>query len=333
VTTDSIYHHRSLDGRTGLDSTVAWSDDPARRDLRAEVGAYRVMGGNPMRHILEGTIARRNFIASLGGAAVVGLMSHEARADALEGALTAALDTPETDMTSQSCTPGTKHFPTVAEIDAQVPTRSYRRAAGSLLVNTQTDGKVERLAEMPPRPTLLDFFERRFMKTRNHCLQSANKALHSGADEEIILACFVHDTVQELIHTDHGFWGAQMYEPYVPARTAFAIRYHAALRFYPDAQAGYCYPDEYREIFGIDYVPPPHIEASYRFARSHRWYEAPRTVTVCDLYAFDPKAVVKIDPFVEIVARHFKQPSEGLGNDNSTSAHMWRTLANPDLPL
>jgi hypothetical protein len=290
-----------------------------------------------MRHLLDGTVARRDFILSLGGAAAVGLMSHEARADALEEALMAGLNTPQTvpqmDESSQSCTAGTKHFPTVAEIDAQIPTRSFRRGAGSLLVNNQAGGKVERLADMPARPTLLDFFELRFMKSRNHCLQSANKALHSGADEEIVLACLVHDTVQELIHTDHGFWGAQMYEPYLPARSTFAVRYHAALRFYPDAQAGYCYPNEYREIFGIDYAPPAHIASSYQFARSHRWYGEARAVTVNDLYSFDPKAVVKMDPFVEIIGRHFKQPSEGLGNDNSPSAHMWRTLANPDLPL
>lgn len=283
-----------------------------------------------MRHILDGTLGRRDFIASLGGAAAVGLMSHEARAEALEGALMAGVE--QTDTNSQSCSAGTKRYPTVAEIEQQIPTRSFRRAAGSLLLNA-TGGKIERLADMPPRPTLWDFFELRFMKTRNHCFQSANKALQGGADEEIILACLVHDTVQELIHTDHGFWGAQIYEPYVPARTAFAIRYHAALRFYPDAQAGYCYPDEYREIFGMDYVPSPHIEASYRFARSHRWYGAARAVTVNDLYAFDPKAVVKVEPFFEIIARHFKQPAEGLGNDNSTSAHMWRTIGNPDLPL
>jgi len=66
-----------------LDSTGAWSDDPARCDLPAETGAHCAgWGQNSMRHILESTIARRNFIASLGGAAVVGLMSHEARADA-----------------------------------------------------------------------------------------------------------------------------------------------------------------------------------------------------------------------------------------------------------
>jgi hypothetical protein len=292
-------------------------------------------GGISMPHVLDGPLARRNFIASLGGMAAVGLMSHEARADALETALMDGVATPQSSMdpSSQSCSPGTIHFPTVAEIEAQVPTRSYRRAVGSLLLNTHPDGKVEQLAKMPPRPTLWDFYELRFMKSRNHCLQSANKALHAGADEEIVLACLVHDTVQELIHTDHGFWGAQMYEPYLPARSTFAVRYHAALRFYTDEPSGYCYPNEYREIFGIDYVPPPHIESSYRFARAHRWYGAARAVTVNDLYSFDPKAVVKTDPFIEIVARHFKQPAEGLGNDNSPSAHMWRTIANPDLPL
>jgi hypothetical protein len=59
----------------------------------------------------------------------------------------------------------------------------------------------------------------------------------------------------------------------------------------------------------------------------------PRLVTVNDLYAFDPNAVVSIDPFEDIIGRHFKQPKEGLGFDNSPSAHMWRTLARPDSPL
>jgi len=283
-----------------------------------------------MRHVLEGTIARRNFIASLGGAAAVSLMSHEARADALEGALMAGVS--QNEKNSQSCSPGSKQYPTVAEIEEEIPTRSFRRGTGSLFLNTSGE-KVERLPKMPPRPTLWDFFELRFMKTRNHCFQSANKALHAGVDQEIVLACLIHDTIQELVHVDHGFWGAQMYEPYVPAQTAFAVRYHAALRFYPDAQAGYCYPNEYREMFGEDYVPSPHIQSAYKFARAHKWYGAARAVTVNDLYSFDPNAVVKVDPFKEIIERHFKQPPEGLGNDNSPSAHMWRTLANPDLPL
>jgi hypothetical protein len=54
---------------------------------------------------------------------------------------------------------------------------------------------------------------------------------------------------------------------------------------------------------------------------------------VNDLYAFDPNSHVAIDPFVDIVGRHFKQPKEGLGFDNSSVAHMWRTIATPDRPL
>ena len=173
-----------------------------------------------MRHILDGTIARRNFITSLGGVAAVSRMPHkEARADALEAALMAGAETPQSALypSSQSCSPGSIHFPTVAEIEAQVPTRSYRRAVGSLLLSTHPDGKVPLLAPTPPRSTLWDFFELRFKKSRNHCLQSANKALQAGADEEVILACLVHDTVRELIHTDYGRCGTQLYEPYLPA--------------------------------------------------------------------------------------------------------------------
>ena len=67
--------------------------------------------------------------------------------------------------------------------------------------------------------------------------------------------------------------------------------------------------------------------------KKHRWYFAAREVTVSDLYAFNPDAVVSIDPFMDLLGRHFKQPAEGLGNDNSPVAHMWRTMANPDAPL
>ena len=64
-------------------------------------------------------------------------------------------------------------------------------------------------------------------------------------------------------------------------------------------------------------MPPPHIEATYKMLKNHKWYMEPRLVTVNDLYAFDPNAKVSIDPFVDIIGRHFKQPKEGLGNDNS----------------
>ena len=275
-------------------------------------------------------IDRRALISSLGGAAAVAAMSHEARADAMEDALHASMQ-PEA-MHAEPEGMENVPPPTVAQLDAEITTRSYRRGVGGLFLNTKPGGKVEHLKPLPAAPTLIDFYVDRF-RTNQHCLQSANKAMRSGADEEVILACFLHDTVQALIRTDHGWWGAQLYAPYVPERTAFAIHYHQALRFYPDKEAGYVYPDLYRHTFGVDYVPPPHIEAAYKYARNHKWYGAARMVTVCDLYAFDHSKLMKIDPFLDIVARHFKNTKEGLGNDNSPVAHMWRSIATPDTPL
>ena len=271
-------------------------------------------------------IDRRKFIASLGGAAAVALMDHEARAEALEEHTENTLDA----LVAQN-QGGAQTFPTVAEIEEQNLKRTTRRGVGNLFV-ARNDGTISRLPKMPEKPTLVDFFKLRF-NPANHVLQSATRAMKTGMTEEIILACLLHDVVQALIKTDHGWWGAQLFEPYVPEKTTFAIRYHQALRFYPDEANGYEYPDLYKRTFGVDYVPPPHIQATYKMVRNHKWYMEPRLVTVNDLYAFDPNAVVSLDPFIDIIGRHFKQPKEGLGNDNSPVAHMWRTLINPDAPL
>ena len=275
-------------------------------------------------------IDRRGFIASLGGVAAVGIMSPEAKADALEEYMNDRLQLAQA---GERAGPGTQRFPSAAEIEAQIPTRHYRRGVGRLFVSGDREENVDHLASMPSAPTLIDFIERRFQVTNDHCLQSANKAMERGADEEIVLACLLHDHVQVMMRADHGFWGAQLFEPYVPERTAFAIRHHQALRFYADEEAGYVYPDLYRRIFGEDYVPAPHVQRDYEFTRNHRWYDAAREVTVSDLYAFDPNASVSLDPFVDLIGRHFRQPPEGLGNDRSPVAHMWRTIANPDAPL
>jgi predicted HD phosphohydrolase len=164
-------------------------------------------------------------------------------------------------------------------------------------------------------------------------LQSATDAMKKGEKEELILACLLHDVVLNLIKVDHGWWGAQMMEPYVSEKISWGIRYHQALRFYPDASVGYEYPEQYNQIFGKDYVPPPYVKQAYEYARNHKSYMDARMITVHDLYAFDPAMKVSIDPFVDIIGRHFKQPKEGLGYDNSPVAHMWRTLIFPDTPL
>jgi hypothetical protein len=132
---------------------------------------------------------------------------------------------------------------------------------------------------------------------------------------------------------DHGYWGAQVIEPYVSERVAFAVRYHQALRFYPDPSVGYEYPESYFRIFGVDYVPLPHVQRDYAYARNHKWYMDARLVTLNDLYAFDPNVQVSIDEFTDLIGRHFRQPEAGLGNDNTPVTHMWRTMINPDAPL
>jgi hypothetical protein len=267
---------------------------------------------------------RRLFISSLGGAAAVSLMPDEAKADALEDAMSQALDDALADDPAQK-------FPTAAEVEAQIETRATRRGAGNLFVGA--GGNVKILSKMPEKPTLLDFFNQRFSGTANHCLQSANKAMRSGMTDEIIFACLCHDLVHALIKVDHGWWGAQMFEPYVSENVTFAIRYHQALRFYEDNEAGYEYPDLYRKMFGADYKPEKYIEDTYKMVRKHKKYMLPRQVTVNDLYAFDPNVKVTIEPFIDTIGREFKQPKEGLGFDNSPVAHMWRSMIRPDSPL
>ena len=260
-------------------------------------------------------IDRQEFLAGLGESA--GRMSDEAKADALEEHMIFQLNQ--------------ARLPTAAEIELQIETRPYRRGVGELFLSTR--GNVKRLPPMPEKPTLMDFFRLRFHTTSNHVLQSANLAMKNGMPEEIVLACLLHDTVLDLIKVDHGWWGAQLYEPYVSEKVAFAIRYHQALRFYEDKENGYAYPELYRRMFGTDYQPAPYIEATYRMVRNHKWYLAPRLVTVNDLYAFEPNVNPTLEQFTDIIGRHFQQPKEGLGFDNSPVAHMWRSIARPDMPL
>jgi len=191
-------------------------------------------------------------------------------------------------------------------------------------------GDDPRLPKMPDKPTLLDFFKYRFSPSQNHLLQSANLALKNGHSEKIILACLLHDIgVVGFIRSDHGYWGAQLVEPYVDEEIAWAIKAHQALRFYPDEAAGYAYPEQYVRWFGDQYEPEPYIQDEYRQALNHKWYMTGRLITVNDLYTFDPNAVVDLDDFVDIIGRNFRQPAEGLGFDNSPVAHMWRTMIWP----
>ena len=110
-------------------------------------------------------------------------------------------------------------------------------------------GDDPRLPKMPAKPTLLDYFRCRFA-SMNHLLQSATHALKAGLPEKVVLACLLHDIgVAGFIRADHGYWGAQMIEPYVDEEVSWAVRVHQALRFFPDESVGYKYPGHVCEEF------------------------------------------------------------------------------------
>src|SRR5690349_13668580 len=126
------------------------------------------------------TIDRRNFIASLGGAAAVKLMSHEARAEALEHYMSQQLEA--------AAAAQKPKFPTAAEMEEQITTRSYRRGVGSAFLSA-SGAKVAKLPPLPEKATFMDFFKLRFGNFSNHVLQSATRAMKTGMSEEVILAC------------------------------------------------------------------------------------------------------------------------------------------------
>ena len=230
-----------------------------------------------------------------------------------------------------------------AELDQKIITRSVLFTSGErdpagpmeLPFGKLPEGKHvlqgddPRLRKMPKKPTLLDFFKYRIAPA-NHLLQSAKHAQAAGHSEKTILACLLHDiAVFGLIRSDHGYWGAQLIEPYVDEEVSWAIRAHQSLRFFPDESVGYGYPEHYVRLFGPNYVPEPYIVAEYERYRTHKWYMTARLICINDIYSFDPNAVVQMEEFEDIIGRTFRQPEEGLGFDNTRSSHMWRTMMWP----
>jgi hypothetical protein len=311
-------------------------------------------------------VDRRRFLASIGAGALA-VMSPEDRAEALEHYMVDLLDgedpllhgdhdhehipanAPRTEDLPERLLDENELLRDAAEAEAEFADEIHEHeeaeAAESAIREQEAQerrpprgvGNLFRpgdgeFAPMPENATLEDFFRLRFAPA-NHVLQSATHALEDGQPEENIIAGLLHDTVQNLIKVDHGWWGAQLYEPYVSEYISWGIRYHAALRFYPDEEYGYEYPELYNRIFGEDYVPPDYIRRQYEFAKTHPMYVSARMICVNDTYAFQEGKEVTLDPFIDMIGRHFKQPKEGLGYDNSPVAHMWRTIAMPNNPL
>src|SRR4030095_17245223 len=117
------------------------------------------------------------------------------------------------------------------------------RAIGTATARTAADVD---LPPMPARPTLFDILTLRMHNLRfglpfaaaHHGVQSASLAMKAGVDEETVLSCLLHDVAMALMRPDHGWWGAQLVEPYVSERVSWGIRYHQELTYYPDSAGG-----------------------------------------------------------------------------------------------
>ena len=187
--------------------------------------------------------------------------------------------------------PDAGEFPTVADMGADRK-RDFRLGAGKLFIGPRQHKK---LTPMPKNPSI------KFLRAAL-CARQSRAAERDARDEdrmseEIILACLLRDCVLSLM-ADHGWWGAQLFEPTFPEsrRSRFAITDAALLRRLGRRLR---ISDQYR-IFGKDYAAaaskPPTV------AEEPQVVHGPRLVTVNDLYAFDPKPSV-IRPFTDIIGR------------------------------
>ena len=117
-------------------------------------------------------------MTAAGAAGTIGALSISEQADALEETMIEELEG-RSIVRSRFCTFG----------DPPDKLRAARQAGQGKLKQMGHD---PRLARMPDQPTLIDFFEKRFAPAR-HLLQSGALALEAGLDEEIVLACLLHD--------------------------------------------------------------------------------------------------------------------------------------------
>jgi hypothetical protein len=273
---------------------------------------------------------RRTFIASIGGAAALTSMDANEKADALEFAMGEELEAAQTQSSSSEAAEPKKNgyiatarvFSTYGKDEKTSPSKQ----PGELFHM----GHDSRLPRMSDKPTLLEYFDKRIGHS-SHLLQSARLAKKNGLPEKMVFACLLHDiSVSGFINGDHGYYGAQLLAPYVDEEVSWAIRYHQSLRFIPDEDVGYPYPEAYVRYFGENFKPEDYILKDAEYARNHKWYMTARQICINDVYSFDPNVTVSMDDYVDIIGRNFREPEEGLGYDDSPSSHMWRTMIFPN---
>ena len=162
-----------------------------------------------------------------------------------------------------------------------------------------------------------------------HLLQSAKHALKAGLPEKTVLACLLHDIgVVGFIRCDHGYWGAQMIEPYVDEEISWAIQVAPGVAFLPGrVRSATPIPTSTSGCSARTTSRSPTSMKSTSAHAQHKWYMTSRMITVLRRLLVRPecRSGASANSRTSSAATG-KQPKEGLGFDNSSSSHMWRTL-------
>ena len=132
-----------------------------------------------------------------------------------------------------------------------------------------------------------------------HSLQSATRAYHDGADEELVVAALLHDIGDLLAPHNHSEVAAAVLRPYVSERTYWVVRQHGLFQTY-----------YYAHHMGGD------RNARDRYI-DHPWYQD--AVDFCqkwDQSSFDPEyESLPLDFFEPMVRRVFAREPFSRGSE------------------
>lgn len=122
-----------------------------------------------------------------------------------------------------------------------------------------------------------------------HSLQSATRALHDGADEELIVCALLHDIGDIAAPENHSQFAAAVLRPYVSEENYWVVLQHGLFQ-------GYYYYDK----IGKD-------KDAREIHRGHKWFDAcERFCGRWDQTAFDPDYDTKpLEFFAPMVHRIF----------------------------
>src|SRR5436190_23802569 len=147
---------------------------------------------------------------------------------------------------------------------------------------------------------------------KEHCLQTATRALRDGADEELVVAARLHDAGKLFDGMNHGAIAAEILRPHVSRETYQVVRNHTTFeaRFYGAHLGPYEPPDRSCVAPVYACIDP----AAYRNMERESWYPlAMRFTGEWDQRSFDPGYdTLPLSYFEPMVRRVFGRRSFAL---------------------